>query len=423
MPFAVIWLAVATFASGMGSFVIAGLLPEIAIDFDVTVPTAGFLVTAFSVAFALAAPIMAAISAPLPPRSVLLLSTGAVAFVNLASALAPTYGLLMSARLLLGLTACLLFPGAAAMASGLVPAERRGQALAIVVAGVTVATALGVPFGTFIGHAFGWRMSFLAVAVATAAAWVGVFFGVPAVPNPPSVSLRERLAPLRQTAVCAALLTTAASVAGLHTLYTYIAPYLAALEISGNYLPIALSLFGIGGFAGSLLGGWAADRFGTSRVLAGTIIGAAIFAAGFSIVPAMSAAGPIAFALILPWAIVGWAFIPPRQSRLIALAPVSATIVLALNQSAIHVGAAMGSVAGALTLIHAAPAALGVAAASLSIVALAALVAEQKARQIGDAFRRLPTNWLNLQPVLPGENRPTSTRVQSFPLLAQHRDA
>src|SRR5262249_44791901 len=154
-----------------------------------------------------------------------LLSTAAVAFANLASALAPTYALLMGSRVLLALTACILFPGAAGMASGLVPAERRGRALAIVVAGVTLATALGVPFGTYIGHAFGGRASFIAVAIVTAAAWAGVFFRVPDVANPPTVSLRDRLAPLRQTAVCAALLTTAAATAGLHIIYTYIAPY------------------------------------------------------------------------------------------------------------------------------------------------------------------------------------------------------
>jgi predicted MFS family arabinose efflux permease len=378
MPFAIIWLALATFASGMGSFVIAGLLPEIASDLDVTVPTAGLLVTVFSATFAVAAPVMAIVSAPLPRRNLLLLSIGSVALVNLTSALAPTYALLMGSRLMLALTACLLFPGAAAMASGLVPAERRGRALATVVAGVTLATALGVPFGTLIGHAFGWRMSFIAVTVVTAVAWTGVFFGVPAVANPPSISLRDRLAPLQQTAVCAALLTTAAQAAGLHTIYTYIAPYLAHLGIGGNFLAVALAIFGIGGFVGSLLGGWAADRFGTSRVLAGTIIGAAIMATGFSVVPSVSDAGPVAVALILPWAIIGWAFYPPRQSQLIALAPLSATILLALNQSAIHVGAAVGSATGAFTLIHVAPAALGVAAGSLTMIALALLFAEQR---------------------------------------------
>jgi predicted MFS family arabinose efflux permease len=378
MPFAIVWLALATFASGMGSFVIAGLLSEIASDFDVTVPTVGLLVTAFSATFALAAPVMAVVSAPLPRRNLLLLSIGGVGLANLASALAPTFALLTGSRLLLALCACLLFPGAAGMASGLVPAEKRGLALAIVVAGVTSATALGVPFGTFIGHVFGWRMSFIAVAVVTTAAWTGVFWGIPAVANPPSVSLRDRLAPLQQTAMCAALIATAAQAAGLHTIYTYIAPYLAQLNIGGNYLPVALALFGIGGFGGSLLGGWAADRFGTWRVLVGTIIGAAILATAFSFLPAVSGNGPMAFALILSWAIVGWAYYPPRQSQLIALAPLSATIVLALNQSAIHVGAAVGSATGALTLIYAAPAALGVAAASLTLLALGLLIAEQR---------------------------------------------
>jgi MFS transporter, DHA1 family, inner membrane transport protein len=184
-------------------------------------------------------------------------------------------------------------------------------------------------------------------------------------------------------------------------------------------------MFGIGGFVGSLLGGWAADRFGTLRVLAGTIIGAAIMATGFSIVPAVSDAGPVAVALILPWAITGWAFYPPRQSKLIALAPLSATILLALNQSAIHVGAAVGSATGAFTLIHSAPGALGVAAASLTMIALASLITEQ--RQIGNAFPRFKwprarvINWLNLRNVPGGENLSASTCVQSLP-LAKHRD-
>jgi predicted MFS family arabinose efflux permease len=143
-------------------------------------------------------------------------------------------------------------------------------------------------------------------------------------------------------------------------------------------------MFGIGGFAGSLLGGWASDRYGTWRLLAGTIVGAAILAAGFSVVPVLSDAGAIAFALILPWAILGWAFFPARQSQLVALAPRAATILLALNQSAIHVGAAAGSGAGAVTIVYAAPAALGVVAALLTLIALALLIVERKVQHLGN---------------------------------------
>jgi predicted MFS family arabinose efflux permease len=378
MPFAIVWLAFGTFASGMGSFLIAGLLPEIANDLNVTVPTAGYLVTSFSATYALAAPVMAVATSPLPRRSLMLSSMGAFVMANLAAAVAPSYGLLLAMRLTLALIACLIFPGAAALASALVSAEKRGRALAIVVAGVTVAAALGVPFGTMLGQAFGWRISFVVVAMVAVLAWIGIFIGVPAVANPPPVSLRERLAPMGQTPVRVALLTTVAWAASLHTIYTYVAPYLGSFGIAGRYLAIALAMFGIGGFIGSFLGGWAADRQGSPGVLAVTLMGLATASAAFSIAPSLPHAALVAFALFAPWAVIGWAFLPPRQSQLVALAPISTTILLALNQSAIHLGAAIGSVVGAFTLIHANPAELGVAAASLAIIALALLIAELK---------------------------------------------
>src|SRR3546814_353123 len=157
MPFALVWLALGTFAIGTESFLVAGLLPDIAADVGVSLDSAGHLIGWFAATYAVAAPIMAALTGRFERRAVLLLSLAVFTAANLAAAFAPDFHTLLILRIGMAVFACLYTPAAGALAGAMVPPEQRGRALSIVVAGLTVATAGGVPFGAAFGDLFGWR--------------------------------------------------------------------------------------------------------------------------------------------------------------------------------------------------------------------------------------------------------------------------
>jgi predicted MFS family arabinose efflux permease len=379
MPAALLWLAVGTFAVGTEAFLIAGLLPAIAADLDVGLGPAGHLVTVFAVTYAVGAPILAAVTGHLGRRIILLSSLAGFTLTNIAAAFAPSYGALLGLRMTMACFSCLYTPAAMALAGTLVPPSQRGRALALVAAGTTVAVALGVPFGTLVGGTFGWRASFLVVAMLGVLAGLGIALGVKRMPPLPSLSLAERLAPLGAAAVRHALLMAACWVGGAFTLYIYLGPYFAPLGINGAALALVLAVFGTCAFVGNLTGGWATDRFGSLRVMTVVLFSLIAIFIAFALLPSLPGAAPIGVGLVGVWAAIGWSALPARQARLIALAPQSAPLLLALNASAIYLGMAIGAGLGSLALASAGPPALGWAAALVEVAALMLLVAERRA--------------------------------------------
>ena len=250
---------------------------------------------------------------------------------------------------------------------------------ALVAMGLTVGPAVGVPLGTFIGGAFDWRTAFLADAALGAIAFAAVFAGAKRGFVPPAIPLRQRLAPLGQAAVVNALLVTVCWVAGAYTLYTFLAPYMAEFGVTGAAFAGVLALFGAGAFAGNLMGGWASDRLGASRVLVIGIGGLGLALAGLAVAPSLPYALPIALVLLAVWAVLGFLGLPARQSQLIALAPPAAPLLLALNMSAMYLGVAAGATLGGLTMAQGGPAELGYAGAAVELLALLFLAAERRA--------------------------------------------
>ncbi|MCW5774566.1 MAG: MFS transporter [Rhodospirillaceae bacterium] len=312
-------------------------------------------------------------------RTVLLLSLAGFTLAGIAAALAPSFGALLAIRTATALVTCLFTPAAAALAAGLVAPELRGRALALVAAGLTVGPAVGVPLGTAIGGYFGWRAAFFADAGLALLAFAAIAIGVARGYKPAPIPLRQRLAPLGQASVVTALLVTMAWVAGAYTLYTFMAPYMAAIGIAGTAFAGVLALFGAGAFAGNLLGGWASDRLGAPRVLTVGIGGLAVALAGLSLAPTLPHAVPVALALLAAWSVVGFLVLPARQSQLVALAPNAAPLLLALNMSAMYLGVATGAALGGLTMADGGPTDLGFVGAAVELVALALLWAERRA--------------------------------------------
>jgi predicted MFS family arabinose efflux permease len=310
-------------------------------------------------------------------RTLLLASMIAFALSNLLAFAAPSFWALMGARVLLALSAGLYVPGANALASVIVPPERRGRAIAVVNGGITIAIALGVPLGAVIGHALGWRMTFAGVAGLAALAVAGLCIGLPRDIGAgiPVATLRERIAIARKPVVLATLLTTTLWATGAYTVYTYLSPFLAEITgLAGAQVGMVMFMWGLAAAIGVVSGGAANDRFGPLAVIVPTIalsglafamlsISARFLSPGAALVPVIAA--------IALWGVAHWAFYPAQQARLIDIAGVKvASIVLSLNASFMYIGFSIGAALGALTLAHASVGSLGWVAALCELAAV-----------------------------------------------------
>ena len=263
-----VWLTLGAFAIGTEGFMIAGLLPALAHDLDVGLPAAGHLVTAFSLAYAVGAPVLAVLTAGLERKRLLAIAMGGFALANFAAAVAPGYAGLMGARLLLALSAASVMPAASGYAAGLGGPQRQGRALSMVVGGLTVAIIAGVPLGVLLGDALGWRATFLGVGTMAAFSLVGIVAWLPRQPPGTTASLGERLALARRADVLSVLAVTVLTVAGTFTVYTYLGVFLQAVTGLGpRGLAVVLLAFGIASAAGTRVAGSAADQWGARRTV------------------------------------------------------------------------------------------------------------------------------------------------------------
>jgi len=348
-----LWLALAAFAVGTEGFMIAGLLPRIAGDTGVTVAQAGYLVTVFGVTYAIGSPIIAVLTGSLERKRLLAGAIAVFAIGNLLAALAPSFATLLAVRALLALAAGTFMPAASAYAATSVAPERRGRAISLVYTGFTLAIVIGVPLGTWIGVAWGWRATFEAVAVLGALAFIGIAVALRRMPGAPALGFAHRLATARLPGVPAILLLTVILLAGVFSTFTYFAPLLRSdLGIGEGEVAYFLLLFGAAAFVGNLGGGYVADRIPARKSLP------VIFVVMMVCFAAMALAGhaprPAAFAMlgggILAWGVFGWSSLPIQQTRLAAAAPNLVPVVLSLNASAIYIGVAIGSTLGGLVI-------------------------------------------------------------------------
>ncbi|MFI7230883.1 MFS transporter [Nonomuraea angiospora] len=362
-------LALGTFAVGTDAFVVAGFLPAMARSLQVTEAIAGQSVTVFAVAYAVLSPILATVTARAPRRTLLVAALAVLGLANLGSALSPSFPMLLATRVLAAAGAAAYTPNAGAVAAALARPESRGRALATVVGGLTVATAVGVPLGGLASQWLGWRAALALVAGACLAVGAGVLAIMPSLPGGPRVPLRVRLGVLRRPAVQAVLPLTVLGMGASYTAYAYSVP---ALNAVGVEKPASmLFVYGLGAVIGNLAAGYTTDRWGATRVLLG---GYVVMASSLGLLGVMAATGlasvGAAAILVVGWGASSWCQTPPQQHRLIAAAPQEASLVVSLNSSAIYSGIGVGTLLGGLTLARGAALMYGAGA----VLALAALV-------------------------------------------------
>ena len=366
-------LGIGTFAIGTDGYIVIGLLDEISRGLRVSASVAGQLVTMFSLTYALCAPVSGWLCGGIDAKRTI--QAAAIFFIigNVICYCASGYPILALGRVVAALGASLYVPLAFAIASRLVPDERRGKALSIVFGGMTVASALGLPLGTYLGQAGDWHFIFLAIAVIGALDLVLLTRLLPPIaPTGPS-NLLERLAPIRNRAVQLTLLMTLLVVLSEYTFYSYISVMFESATFNGSrVLPAILLAFGIGAIAGNVAVGQATDALGPRRVLIFAVTAqTALLPILYRLIASPLAAVGVAFC----WGVVSYMYLVPIQHKLVDLSKQAGQMTLSLNASAIYIGIGGGGALGGLALATMGVGSLAVLAPALGILSLVIILA------------------------------------------------
>ena len=374
----VLILSVGSFAVGTGTFVVTGVLPDIARALSVSVASAGLLVSAFAVTFAIGSPFLVSAASGVERRRLLGGALVLFAIANVAAALAPSFSVLLGARVVAACGAAVFTPVASAVAAGFAPPEMRGRALSVRTIGVNIAWLVGVPLGTVVGGQYGWRTSFVLVAALATAAALGVRSLLPAVQPPAGGGFLSNLMVVKTGAVVVGLGLTFLALMASFVVLTYVRPVLenlTAFDTQG--IGLMLALFGLASIPGALLGGYVADRWGyrVSMITVLSVLSVALFS--FSVLstarPGSSWAVLGTGAALVAWSVAAFAFLPLQQYRLIEVAPQGQNTALSLNASAIQAGQGIGAGLGALALHYGSVDGLGWVGALCAVGAFAVL--------------------------------------------------
>lgn len=345
-------IAVGAFALGMASYVTAGLLPMIQHAFDVQVAVAAQLVTAFTLAYGIGSPLVVAVLPAHRQRLGLLLALAVFVLANAASALVDDYALLLACRAVAGLGAGVYLATGIAASAAVSEPQRRGKAIAVIMAGMASGTVLGVPLSLILADHLGWQAALWLVAALGLVAWLGLLFKLPAIAGGPQVPLKRKLALLGDTRVLTILAVSLLAAVSSLGLYTFIAPLMsdATGASSFNVTPY-LWVWGLGGVAGSFMVGPLVDVI-KGPMLTWLIM--VVLTVALLLLPAAAAVTPwLAMLPIAVWGAVGWALQVPQNNELIAARDEhgDGNLAVALNESALYLGSAIGAAVGGLLLL------------------------------------------------------------------------
>ncbi|GAA4993600.1 MFS transporter [Yinghuangia aomiensis] len=347
MPLALLALAIGAFGIGTTEFVVMGLLPQIADDFGVSIPSAGFLVTGYALGVVVGAPLMTLLGTKVGRKTMLMLLMGVFAVGNLLSALAPTFPLMLVGRIVTSLAHGAFFGIGAVVAAELVAPHKKAGAIATMFTGLTVANIVGVPLGTFIGQAVGWRLTFAGVAALGVVGLFGIAKLVPPMPRPEGAHLRREVAAFRNVQVVLAMGMTVLGFGGVFAAVTYIAPMMTHVAgYSDGAVTWLLVLLGIGMFLGNLIGGRYADR-ALMPMLYTTLGGLAVALALFTFTAHNKILAAVTLLLV---GALGFATVPPLQKRVLDQAHGAPTLASAVNIGAFNLGNALAAWLGGIVI-------------------------------------------------------------------------
>ncbi|CAD5106103.1 MFS transporter [Zestomonas carbonaria] len=355
MPLALFALTLAAFAIGTTEFVIVGLIPTIATDLGVSVPSAGLLVSLYALSVAVGAPLLTAATGRVPRKALLVGLMALFTLGNLVAWQAPGYGTLVAARVLTGLAHGVFFSVGSIIATGLVPREKAASAIATMFSGMTVAFVTGIPLGTFIGQHFGWHATFLAVSLFGLVALLGALAFVPRnIPHTPPAPLRRQARVLMQPRLLLVYAMTAVGYGGSLIAFTFLAPILQ--DIAGfapGMVGAVLLAYGVSVAAGNVWGGRLADRKGPVSALKTIFL---LLAAVLLVLTFTAPSKPLVVLTVLAWGAVAFGNVPGLQVYVVQqaerVAPEAVDVASGFNIAAFNLGVAGGAWAGALVVDH-----------------------------------------------------------------------
>ncbi|QWI13536.1 MFS transporter [Bacillus mycoides] len=348
LNFRVYILAIAAFVVGTVELIIGGTLDLVANDLGVSISAAGQLITIFSVVFALSGPVLLAVTGKFERKRLYIGALSIFLIGNIISAFSVNYGMLMFSRVVCAASGSLIIALSVTLASSVVEPHFRARAIGIIFMGISGSLVLGVPLGLVLGNAYGWRAPFVLISVLTVIAIACISLFLTKVPPTSVLSIREQIATLKDKKIVSAQLTSFLFLTGHLTLYAYLTPFLKdVMHVEANWISVFYFIFGIAAVLGGGLGGLLADKWGSKKSIISIII---VFACAIFMLPMMTFSFPLFIIMMGLWSMLSWAISPAQQNYLIEIAPESAGIQQGLNNSALHLGIALGSTVGGVVI-------------------------------------------------------------------------
>lgn len=344
MNWRVFILAATTFAVGLVELIVGGILPYIADDLNVSVATAGQLITIFALVYAISAPVLLSLTAKVERKQLYLISLFLFTLGNVMTYFSPTFAIVMMARIITAMSTALVIVLSLTITTKIVEPRHRAKALGLIFVGVSSALVIGVPMGIFITEAFGWRAVFLGIAMLSSVSMILIFMILEKMPVVEVVPLKAQIKSLANWKIASAHLTTLFMLAGHYMLYAYFTPFLVeAFNLSSSWISICYLVFGLASVSGNAIGGWLSDQIGTGKSIVMII---ATFAIVLFSIPYTIVAFPLFLVVTVLWGALSWALTPPLQNYLIQTDPKTSDIQQSLNTAALQIGISIGSAIG-----------------------------------------------------------------------------
>ncbi|SIQ76475.1 MFS transporter [Priestia flexa] len=342
-------LAIASFVVGTVELILGGILDLIASSFQVSIAKAGYLISIFSLVYAISAPVLLNITAKFERKKVYLWALFIFLLSNIVALASTGYSMLMVSRILAAMSGSFIIVLSTTMASRLVKPEYQGRALGIVFMGISASLVLGIPIGIFIGNAFGWREVFILIALLTAIIMVIVAISMERLEPAPVVPIKQQLNALRNTKMLSIHIATFFVLAGHLTLYAYFTPFLQeTFGLSSGMVTLVYGIFGLAALAGGGFGGVLSDKLGAPTAVIG------IIGAFFLSMVALPFAVKLPFILFLivmtVWSALSWAVSPAQNNLIIQSAKDNPDVLISTNVAISHLGIAAGSYVGGIII-------------------------------------------------------------------------